>query len=60
MADPHASGLNPEVVMTTLAVAVFLGIVAQLIAHRLRLPAILPLLLLGMGAGPSGLAIFDP
>lgn len=47
-------------ILITLAAAVFLGISAQVLAHRFRLPAILPLLLLGMFAGPSGLGIFDP
>ena len=49
-----------ENILTTLVAAVFLGISAQVLAHRFQLPAILPLLLLGMLAGPSGLAIFDP
>ncbi len=49
-----------EAILQTLVAAVFLGIAAQLIAHRWRLPAILPLLILGMLCGPSGLSLFDP
>ena len=49
-----------EAILQTLVAAVFLGILAQIIAHRWRLPAILPLLILGMLCGPSGLSLFDP
>ncbi|MCB1032574.1 MAG: cation:proton antiporter, partial [Acidobacteria bacterium] len=37
-----------------------LGIGAQVLANRLKLPAILPLLVLGMATGPFGLGLFDP
>ncbi|HHQ48841.1 MAG TPA: sodium:proton antiporter, partial [Acidobacteria bacterium] len=47
-------------VMTTIVAAVALGILAQLAAERLRLPAILPLLVLGMALGPHGAGLFDP
>ncbi len=47
-------------VLTTIVVAVALGIGAQVAAERLRLPAILPLLLLGMAFGPYGAGVFDP
>ena len=47
-------------VLTTIVVAVALGIGAQVAAERLRLPAILPLLLLGMVFGPHGMGVFDP
>ena len=49
-----------EAILQALVAAVFLGIMAQLIAHRFRLPAILPLLILGMLCGPSALHLFDP
>ena len=49
-----------ENILITLVSAVFLGIGAQVLAHRFRLPAILPLLLFGMMAGPAGLGLFDP
>lgn len=47
-------------ILTTLVLAVCLGILAQMLAARLKMPAILPLLLLGIGAGPSGLGLFEP
>jgi len=47
-------------VMTTIVAAVALGILAQLAAERLRLPAILPLLVLGMAMGPHAAGLFDP
>ncbi len=47
-------------VLTTIVVVVALGVAAQLIAERLQLPAILPLLLLGMACGPAGLGWFQP
>lgn len=46
--------------MTTVVAAVALGILAQVMAERLRLPAILPLLLLGMAFGPHAAGLFDP
>lgn len=49
-----------EAVLQTIVVAIFLGILAQVVAHRFKLPAILPLLLAGMAAGPYGLKLFDP
>lgn len=49
-----------EAILATFVTAVFLGIVAQIVAHRWKLPAILPLLIFGMAAGPSGAQIFDP
>ncbi|MEM9597723.1 MAG: cation:proton antiporter, partial [Acidobacteriota bacterium] len=56
-ADPHFA---THAILQAVVVAVFLGICAQVLAHRFKLPAILPLLLLGMAAGPFGLALFDP
>ena len=47
-------------VITTLVAAVALGIAGQVVAERFQIPAILPLLLLGIALGPSGLAFFDP
>lgn len=49
-----------EAVLQTIVLAIFLGITAQVVAHRFKLPAILPLLLAGMAAGPFGLHLFDP
>lgn len=49
-----------EAILATFVTAVLLGIVAQIVAHRWKLPAILPLLIFGMAAGPSGARIFDP
>ena len=47
-------------VLATLVVVVALGIGAQIAAERMRLPAILPLLLLGIACGPAGLGWFHP
>lgn len=47
-------------ILDTLVIATFLGIVAQVVAARFKLPAILPLLLLGILAGPSVLGWFHP
>lgn len=49
-----------EAILATFVAAVLLGILAQVVAHRWKLPAILPLLILGMAAGPSGFKLFDP
>ena len=49
-----------EALLETIVIAITLGIVAQVVAHRYKLPAILPLLLFGMGAGPFGLGVIDP
>ncbi len=40
-------------ILTTVVAAVVLGIAAQMLAERLKLPAILPLLLFGILAGPE-------
>ena len=47
-------------ILQTVVAAVVLGMVAQVLAHRFKLPAILPLLLLGMLCGPFGLGLFEP
>lgn len=49
-----------SVILATLVAAVALGIAAQVVAERFHLPAILPLLVLGILCGPSGLALFEP
>ena len=55
-------GISPSI---TLAGIIGLGVVAQWIAWRLRIPSVLMLLLAGLGAGPierliSGHALLDP
>lgn len=52
----HGVGL----LLQTVSVAVFLGILAQVVADRFKLPAILPLLLFGVVAGPYALGIVQP
>ncbi len=47
-------------ILETIVGAIFLGILAQVLAGRYKLPAILPLLLFGMAAGPFGLKLVDP
>lgn len=47
-------------IITTLVAAVALGIAAQIVADRFQLPAILPLLVLGIICGPAGLAFVHP
>ena len=49
---------DPQLV--TSAIAVVAGLGGQAIARRLRLPAILPLLLTGVALGPSVLGVIDP
>ncbi|MEM9556960.1 MAG: sodium:proton antiporter [Acidobacteriota bacterium] len=49
-----------DALLVTTATATFLGISAQVVAHRFKLPAILPLLVLGMAFGPQGVGLFDP
>jgi NhaP-type Na+/H+ or K+/H+ antiporter len=47
-------------ILTTLVAAVALGIAAQVLAEKFQVPAILPLLVLGIFCGPAGLALFAP
>ena len=47
-------------ILTTLVAAIALGIAAQVMAERFQIPAILPLLVLGIFCGPAGLALFQP
>ncbi len=49
-----------SVLLTTVAVAVTLGLGAQVLAERFKLPAILPLLVFGIGAGPYGFDVLHP
>jgi len=49
-----------DTILTTLVAAVALGIAGQIIAERFQLPAILPLLVLGIFCGPFGLAFVHP
>ena len=49
-----------ETILTTFVAAVALGIAGQIIAERFQLPAILPLLVLGIFCGPFGLAFVRP
>ena len=46
--------------LETVAIVITLGIGAQVVADRFKIPAILPLLLLGMACGPQALGLFDP
>ncbi len=46
--------------LLTIAVAVAAGLLAQILGHRLRIPAIVPLLVLGVALGPSGLGMVVP
>ncbi len=51
-------GMDP--ILATFVIAVSLGITAQVVAHRFKLPAILPLLVFGMGVGPYALDFLHP
>ena len=46
--------------LLTIAWATCAGLLAQLFGHRLRVPAIVPLLVLGIALGPSGLGVVQP
>ena len=46
--------------LLTIAWATVAGIFAQILGHRLRIPAIVPLLVLGMVLGPSALGAVQP
>jgi len=47
-------------VLLTIALAVVAGLCAQVIAAHWRIPPIVPLLLVGMAIGPSGLGLIHP
>jgi NhaP-type Na+/H+ or K+/H+ antiporter len=49
-----------ETILTTFVAAVALGIAGQVIAERFQLPAILPLMLLGILCGPAGVGLVHP
>jgi NhaP-type Na+/H+ or K+/H+ antiporter len=49
-----------DTILTTLVAAVALGIAGQIVAERFQLPAIMPLLVLGIFFGPFGLALVHP
>jgi NhaP-type Na+/H+ or K+/H+ antiporter len=49
-----------DAILATFVIAVSLGIGAQVVAHRFKLPAILPLLVFGMGVGPYALDFLHP
>lgn len=49
-----------QLLLETVAVAIFLGISAQVFAERFKVPAILPLLLVGVVAGPQVLGLLHP
>lgn len=46
--------------VVTTALVLVVGVVAQILAARLRIPAILPLLALGIVLGPEGLGLIQP
>jgi NhaP-type Na+/H+ or K+/H+ antiporter len=49
-----------DLVLLTIVWATGAGLMAQLLAHRLRIPAIVPLLAVGVMLGPSGLDVVHP
>lgn len=46
--------------LLTIAWATAAGLLAQVLAHRWKIPAIVPLLLFGVALGPSGLGVIRP
>lgn len=51
---------SADLALTTIAAATVAGIACQIVAQRLRIPAIVPLLLVGVAVGPSGLGLVVP
>ena len=49
-----------DLALLTVVWATGAGLLAQLLAHRLRIPAIVPLLAVGVLLGPSGLDVVQP
>jgi len=47
--------MESEHILQTIALAIFLGIAAQILFRRLRLPSIILLMLFGIVAGPQAL-----
>jgi NhaP-type Na+/H+ or K+/H+ antiporter len=52
--------VHAEAALPTIAAATAAGLLAQLLGHRLRLPAIVPLLAFGVLFGPSMLGVVHP
>ncbi len=52
--------MHQDTALLTIATAAAAGLVAQLLGHRLRLPAIVPLLAFGVLLGPSVLGLVHP
>lgn len=46
--------------LLTIAIATVVGLLAQVLAHRWRIPSIVPLLVFGMALGPSMLDVIRP
>lgn len=55
-----ASAHGQHAMLNTMVVAIAAGVIVIALAHRLRISAIVLLLLAGVGLGPSGLGVFDP
>jgi NhaP-type Na+/H+ or K+/H+ antiporter len=52
--------VHADTALLTVAAATVAGLLAQLLGHRLRVPAIVPLLAFGVLLGPSVLGVVDP
>jgi NhaP-type Na+/H+ or K+/H+ antiporter len=52
--------VHPDSALLTIAIATAAGLIGQLIGHRLRIPAIVPLLAFGVLLGPSVLGAVHP
>jgi NhaP-type Na+/H+ or K+/H+ antiporter/Trk K+ transport system NAD-binding subunit len=50
--------INPA--LLTIAAATVAGLIAQLLGNKWRMPALVPLFVLGMALGPSGLGLIRP
>jgi NhaP-type Na+/H+ or K+/H+ antiporter len=51
---------NVDPALLTIALVVAAGILGQVVGQRLRIPAIVPLLALGVALGPSALGVVEP
>jgi NhaP-type Na+/H+ or K+/H+ antiporter len=51
---------NIDYALMTIAWAAVIGMLAQVIGNRMRIPAIVPLLAVGLALGPSGLGLVRP
>ena len=47
--------MESEHILQTIALAIFLGVAAQVVSQKLRLPSIILLMLFGIVAGPQAL-----